>query len=205
MLTERLKEKFAYNEPIFTKEILSVMGDYSRAYVFRFIDRAMQSGKLARFDEGVYYLPQRTVLGLSTITAEDVIVKKYIGNRGDVYGIYSVLKLQNIFSVTTQMPNVIEVVSNNETMRARTITLDGMKFILRASRCKIKADNASEYMIMQLFNDIQGEMNDRAKQRVTSYINQKGVKIERLLEIAKSFPAKATKNMIMSGVLYEIA
>ena len=44
MLAERLMEKFSTNEPIFTSEILETFGEYSRAYVFRLINKAEKKG-----------------------------------------------------------------------------------------------------------------------------------------------------------------
>ena len=99
MFIERLQEQFNIDEPIFTNEIMNLFGEYTCAYVFRLINKAKKAGELMQFDSGVYYIPQMTVFGLSTITADDVINKKYMGSGDNVYGVYSGLKLQNIFSV----------------------------------------------------------------------------------------------------------
>ena len=73
MLVRRLKEKFNTNEPIFTNEILETFGEYSRAYVFRLIDKAEKKGEIINFDTGVYFIPTKSIIGISTITAEDVV------------------------------------------------------------------------------------------------------------------------------------
>ena len=117
MFIDRLKTKFNTNEPIFTNEILEMFSEYSKAYVFRLIKKAENEGEIINFAAGVYYIPTKSIIGTSTITVEDVINKKYIGYKDDVYGVYSGLNLQNMFSITTQMPNTIEIVSNNESMR----------------------------------------------------------------------------------------
>lgn len=59
MLIEQLKTKFNVNEPIFTNEILDLLNDYSRAYVFRLINQEKKKGNIIYFDEGVYYLPKK--------------------------------------------------------------------------------------------------------------------------------------------------
>ena len=46
MLVNRLKTKFNTNEPIFTNEILETFEEYSRAYVFRLIDKAEKNGEV---------------------------------------------------------------------------------------------------------------------------------------------------------------
>ncbi len=203
MFVERLKTKFNTNEPIFTNEILELFSEYSRAYVFRLIDKAEKNGELVRFDSGVYFLPTKSIIGTSTITAEDVVNKKYIGYNGDVYGVYSGLNLQNMFSVTTQMPNTIEVVSNKESMRCRRITVDGRTVILRKSRCDINKNNAKAYAVLQLLSEIGTDenMDTRARDRVKNYMAANNVSPSDLISLAKVFPAKTTKNLMYSGVL----
>jgi hypothetical protein len=207
MFIEQLKAQFNNNEPILTNEILKLFNGYTRAYVFRLIRKAKNEGKLLQYDNGVYYMPDKSVLGLSTITADDVARKKYVGGSSDVYGVYSGLKLQNDFSLTTQMPNTIEIVTNNETMRCRSVDIDGRKFILRKSRCQINKDNVATYTILQLFTDIDNsqELDGIAINRIKNYAKKNNVSAKKLIEMASIFPAKTTKSLLCSGVLNEIA
>lgn len=207
MFITKLREKFNINVPIFTNEILELFDEYTRAYVFRLINKAKDAGELVQFDNRVYYIPQKTVLGLSTITADDVINKKYLRNGDEVYGVYSGLKLQNIFSVTTQMPNTVEIVTNNETMRKRQVEIDGRRFILRKARCPISKLNADAYTVLQLFNDIgtQIRLDDSAKDKVVNFIRKNNVSARELMNLATVFPAQTTKSLIVNGVLNEIA
>ena len=203
MLMERLKNNFGTNEPIFTHEILRLFSDYSRAYVFRLIDGAERNNELVKFDTGVYYIPTKTIVGNSTITADDVVNKKYVCYKDEVYGVYSGLNLQNMFSVTTQMPNTIEIVSNNESMRCRKIEIDGRTIILRKSRCKIDKTNSSAYTILQLLSEmkISSKISGRAKDSIYKYMKVNKVKNEDLVSLARFFPAQVTKNLLYSGVL----
>ena len=203
MLVERLKQKFNTNEPIFTNEILEMFSEYSRAYVFRLIDKAERKGEIINFDTGVYYIPTKGIIGISTITAEDVAAKKYVGYRDQVYGVYSGLNLQNMFSFTTQMPNTIEIVSNHESMRRREIMIDGRTIILRKSRCKIDRTNAQAYTILQLLSEMgkTTDIGDRARKSITRYMRENGVSNADLISLASCFPAQTTKNLMYSGVL----
>lgn len=206
MLVERLKEKFTTNEPIFTNEILEMFSEYSRAYVFRLIDKAEKNGELINFDSGIYFLPKKNVIGISTITVEDVVDKKYVCYKDEVYGVYSGLNLQNMFSATTQMPNTIEIVSNNVSMRCRKITIDGRTIILRKSRCKIDSSNAKAYTILQLLTDMGHivEIDDRTRESIAKYMEKNKVNIAELVSLAKVFPAQTTKKLMYSGLLNDI-
>lgn len=205
MLVERLKSKFNVNEPIFTNEILDMFNEYSRAYVFRMINNAESKEEIINFDTGVYYIPTKSIIGTSTITVEDVVNKKYIYDKERVYGIYSGLNLQNMFSITTQMPNTIEIVTNNESMRVRKIIIDGRTIILRKSRCTIDYSNVYAYTILQLFTEI-GDftyIDNRAKESILKYIKENKVTSNDLFMLAKFFPAQTIKKIIYSGVLNE--
>lgn len=204
MLIERLKEKFNTNEPIFTNEILEMFSEYSRAYVFRLINKAEKKGEIIKFDMGIYFIPTKSILGISTITVEEVIEKKYIGYKDDAYGLYNGLNLQNMFSATTQMPNTIEIVSNNESMRIREIMIDDRRIILRKSRCKIDSKNIKAYTILQFFSEMKSsEIDERTKEAISKYMIENKVSNADLITLAKIFPAKTTKNLIYSGVLYD--
>lgn len=208
MFIERLSEKFNNNEPIFTEEILGLFREYSRAQVFRYIDKAKERKEIVQFTKGVYYIPNVTFWGdLSTITADAVIEKKYLRNAEQIYGVFGGIKLLNNFSVTTQMSAVIEVVTNNETTRCREIAVNGRRFILRKSRCEINKNNYAAYTVLQLFNDFteQDRLDEASRRRLLEYIKSRKVTQKQLLELSMQFPARATKKLIGSGVLNEIA
>lgn len=207
MFLEKLKRVFGYDEPIFTEEILGLFPENSRVQVFRFIKNAVEKEEIIRFDKGIYYIPRNTDFGLSTISVESVIRKKYLSNNNDVYGIYSGIGLLNMFSITTQVPYVIEIISNNESSKCREIVIRGRKFILRKSRLTINNENASKYLILQLFNEIKKDenLNVTSKKIILDYIKEKSISRSDLLELSLKFPPNAMKNLIGSGLINEIA
>ena len=199
----RLKKKFKINEPIFTNEILELFREYTRAYVFRLINKSKLVGKLAQFSSGVYYIPRKASSKLSAITAEDVINKKYIQYGNDVYGIYSGLKLQNEFSISTQTPDIVEIVTNNGETKSRKFEMGGIKLVLRKARCPISKSNASAYAILQLFYDIgaQTKLDDLAKEKIIGFIENNNVSAKQIMDVAMVFPIKVKKRLISSGIL----
>ena len=207
MFIERLKEKFNTNEPIFTEEVLELFPDFSRAQVFRFIKKARDNNEIVQYDKGVYYIPRKTFLGYSSISADTVIEKRYLRNEENVYGVYSGIKLFNNFSMTTQMAAVIEIVTNNESAKYREIQIKNRRFILRRSRCKINKDNAAAYTVLQLFSefDKKDKLNENAKRRLIEYMRVTGVTKEKLFSLSMQFPSKTVKNLIGSGILNEVA
>ena len=207
MFTQRLKEQFNVNEPIFTEEIMQLFPEYSRMQVFRFINKAEQNKEIVQFTKGVYFIPEMTEFGLSTITADDVAQKRYIEWKENIYGVVSGIGLLNDFSVTTQVPAVIEIVTNNETTRKREITIKNRRFILRKSRVEINRENVAAYTVLQLFDEFGKETKlDRYSSRlVAEYVRRQGVTKAQLLNLAANFPGRTIQRLIRSEVFNEIA
>lgn len=198
MFVERLKEKFGENKPIFTYEILDAFKEYTKAYVFRLLNKAIQNDEIMKHSTGVYYIPKKTVLGYSKLLPDKIITKKYIKNNDEVYGIYGGIYLENILDLTTQVPNIIEIISNNESTRSRRITIDGREFILKKSRCEITKDNYKEYILLELLSKKKPLMDIDT---IKKYVEDNSIEKENLLETAKCFPSITFKNLLNFGIL----
>ncbi len=207
-MVERLRNKFGVNQPIFTSEILEEMSEYSRPRVFQLLKKAEQEESLIRFDKGVYYIPTETRYGKSLISVEQVIRKKYISDKDDVFGIYGGLQMQQNFMLTYQVPTAIEVVTNNETMWVRETKLKNRSIILRKSRLPITRDNVDVYTILELFSnmDMKKYFDDTSVQReVVGFIRDRAIKGKDVYALAGAFPSKTTRNIMESGIINEFA
>lgn len=207
VLMEKLNSVFKPNTPIFVEEIQALFADYSRPRIYQWIAEAVESGVLMRYDNGVYYIPTKTLLGVSKLNPQKIIEKKYIGVGDSVYGIYGGTLLLNSMGVTTQVPNVIEIFTNNEKSRRREVMVGYQKVILRKSRMMITAKNVELFRLLEFFNSIDLSKMDKETSfaQVVSHIREKGLSREEIIEFARNFPAKTVKNLLQSGVLYEIA
>ena len=174
-------------------EILDEFSEYSRWYVFKLIKKTEEKEELVNFSTGVYFI--------STITTEDVVEKKHISSKDKTFGIYSGLQLQNMFNLITQMPNTIEVVTNNESMRKKEIEINGRRVILRKSKVNINKDNVNEYMLLQLMTEIGSNINEISRERIKNFINRRNIDYKIIIKLASYFPSKAIKNLIISVVL----
>ena len=208
LVVERLISKFGVNQPIFTSEILEEMSEYSRPRVFQLLKKAEQEQTLIKFDKGVYYIPTETRYGKSLISVEQVIRKKYISDKDDVFGIYGGLQMQQSFMLTYQVPTAIEVVTNNETMWVRETKLKNRSIILRKSRLPITRDNVDVYTILELFSnmDMRKYFDDTSVQReVVGFIRDRAIKGKDVYALAGAFPSKTTRNIMESGIINEFA
>ena len=200
-LVKCLKNQYGENTPIFFEDIANVCSGYTRGRVYQLIDAAMNSGLLAKAGYDCYYIPTTTPFGKSLLNPRKVIEKKYISNKGEVYGFYTGLALLNSFGITTQMPNVIEVFTNNEATKSRRVTINNQTIIVKRARTKINNSNYKEMMLLELFNlaDIRS-IYSRATQKIVDYMKQNNISIQGIMKYAKFVPARAIKNFMSSEV-----
>ena len=200
-LVKCLKTQYGENTPIFFEDIANVCSGYTRGRVYQLIDAAMNSGLLAKAGYDCYYIPTTTPFGKSLLNPRKVIEKKYISNKGEVYGFYTGLALLNSFGITTQMPNVIEVFTNNEATKSRRVTINNQTIIVKRARTTINNSNYKEMMLLELFNLADARSIDaRATQKIVDYMKQNNISIQGIMKYAKFVPARAIKNFMSSEV-----
>lgn len=200
-LVKCLKTQYGENTPISFEDIANVCSGYTRGRVYQLIDAAMNSGLLAKAGYDCYYIPTTTPFGKSLLNPRKVIEKKYISNNDEVYGFYTGLALLNSFGITTQMPNVIEVFTNNEATKSRRVTINNQTIIVKRARTTINNSNYKEMMLLELFNlaDIRS-IDARATQKIVNYMKQNNISVQGIMKYAKFVPARAIKNFMSSEV-----
>lgn len=200
-LVKCLKTQYGENTPICFEDIANVCSGYTRGRVYQLIDTAMNSGLLAKAGYDCYYIPTTTPFGMSLLNPRKVIEKKYISNNDEVYGFYTGLALLNSFGITTQMPNIIEVFTNNEATKSRRVTINNQTIIVKRARTTINNANYKEMMLLELFNlaDI-SSIDARATQKIVDYMKQNNISIQGIMKYAKFVPARAIKNFMSSEV-----
>lgn len=148
MLFQYLQEHYAADEPIFIGEI-HVKG-LNRSALYYQMKQLTDAGFLKRFDRGIYYIPNRTFLKSgSQLSAHKVIEKKYLFQGCGHCGYLSGLMFANQIGLTTQVPMLIEVVSNKASQKRREILLGNTRLLLRKPCVPITEQN---YRILQFLD-----------------------------------------------------
>lgn len=194
-----LIDTFGYNEPILFSEIS--YKNYSKPWLKKELALLCKSGQLARFEKGVYYVPKNTLLGPSRLDPQKVIEKKYISD-GEC-GYYSGFSFLNRTGLSTQVPNTIEIFTNNETAKVREITVGTTKVILRKSRTTINKNNAAVQSFLELMNNVSPSFFDEERKKITSeFIIKYGITRSDITKYASVFPDKAMRTLIESEMIY---
>lgn len=199
-----LKEQYGYNEPIYVDEIQ--YEGYSRSWLFTELKKMVSSGELKRFDIGIYYFPTKMPYGDSVLNPRKVVQKRFLGGGDEVYGYVAGLSLLNQAGLSTQVPNLLELVTNNESTRVRDIMVGNQRVRARRSRTAVTRENASTLQFLDLMNSITPSALDETERFMLSrYVKSSGVTRDAVAQYAGFFPTRVMKNMVESGVVYELA
>lgn len=202
-IVQDLEKKYGYNEPILLNEI-NIEG-MKEVYIRQVFTRLVKRKKLERFGQGIYYIPKITPLGISKLSAKKVYERKYISNGRNVYGFYAGLTLENAIGLTAQVPNVVEIVTNNEGSRLREVMVGNQRVRLRKSSVKVTEQNARILQLLDLMNRVNlKDMSEESKYNLRSFVREQKLNRDEIFSYITNFPSRAAKNMIESGVISEL-
>ena len=203
-LYEYLLDSYGFNNPIMTADIK--YEGYSRAWLYGELKRLCERGMIIRYEKGVYYIPKKTRLGISTIDPRSVAEKKYIKSNGRVFGYYGGLAFLNQLGLSTQTPNVIEIYTNNEASKVRDVQVGSLNVRLRRTRICVTEKNAAALSFLELMNYLPAKYVDEEKRKIIAdYIADNNITRSKISEFAPKFPDTAMRNLIESEVIYSVA
>jgi hypothetical protein len=203
-----LKSRFGVNEPIRIEDIK--YENYSRQWIFAELKKLVDSGDLKRFERGIYYFPQMMPWGEATLDPYKIIFPRYITDGKEVYGYITGLSLWNMSGISLQVPNLLEIATNNEKTRVRDVYVGRQLVRARRGRTKITGKNEKTMQFLDLMTMIKSpaEMDERERFMLKKFIEksiQTGVTKESISQYVTFFPATTAKNMVESGVIYDFA
>ena len=200
-----LMENYGYNEPIFLNELF-VEGMSDNA-VRQAVKRLVAYGFLERYDNGIYYIPKEGgLLGKSYLDPYVVMMRKYVKNKSETFGYITGISFANQLGLTTQMPAVIEIVTNRESSNSRMVRLGSYYIRLKKASVKVSDTNAE---LLQLLDGIsQAEKYtelslDKTIEVMNQYVKEKKFTKEQLLEVTPALTGATAKRLIEWGMIYE--
>ncbi len=199
-----LMAQYGRNEAILLSDLS--FEDYSLSWIKKAVAKLCEKEKLIRFDKGIYYIPTETILGKSKLDPRKVIAKKYINRNDDTIGYFSGTTFLNMLGLSTQMPNTMEIYTNNEQAKVREVPVGNLKVTLRRARATVNSENAATMSFLELMNGTDGGFyDDEKRQIVTDFIKRNRITREAISGWAPYFPDKAMRTMIESEVIYSVA
>lgn len=207
MLKSYLMENYEYNEPIFLND-LSVKGMSENA-IRQAVKRLTTNGFLCRYDNGIYYIPQNSgVLGKSYLDPLLVIMRKYVKNNSETYGYTTGIFFANQLGLTTQMPAVIEIVTNKESTNGRVVTVGKQKVRIKKPAITISDSNADILQFLDGINqsEIYTELSRKEMIKIMlAYVRKMNFTKEQLAGVSSAMTGTTAKRLIEWGMIYEFA
>lgn len=207
MLKTYLMENYGYSEPIFLND-LSIEG-LSENAVRQSVKRLVASGFLERYDNGIYYIPKHGgLLRKSYLDPSMVIIRKYVENQSDKYGYITGLSFANQLGLTTQMPAVIEIVTNRESTNGRMLMVGNQKVRVKKSSISVSEDNAELLQLLDAIGQAERYTELTIEETIDiliTYIRKKKFTKEQLSDVSSALTGATAKKMIEWGMIYEFA
>ena len=204
MLYDYLIKNYKANEPIFVSDIVLPVSDANLRQMFKAL---CDSGKIKRFDTGIYYVPKASILKNGVpLAADEVAVAKYIVRKGKVEGFYSGYTFANQLGISTQVPYVKEIVSNNASTRVKEVNVRNKRIILRRARTEITNENYVVLQFLELLKDLEQYYDisfEAVSERLKKYVRNENIKKVDVDKYIGYFPDKIYKNIYRTG-LYNV-
>ena len=163
-----------------------------------------KTGEIKRFQKGIYYIPEKTIFGESSLNPADVIRRKYLSDDKNQYGVLTGQALLNNWGLTTQVPNVIEISTNNETNRKRQVQVGGQAVILRRSRTPITNENATLIEFLEALSSIDFN-NVEQLNYLRTYLKSQSFSRSLLDQVLIAYPKRIYQELVESGMIYDFA
>ena len=201
MLWNYISENYSPGEPIVASDIDIGLSEVNKRRQFKLLT---DSGKLSRFENGIYYIPKKSLLGGTvSIPPEIVVEKKYISRNDKIMGYYSGYVFANKIGISTQMPFVQEIVTNEMGNPIKRLDYNGRTFIVRKARCEITEENVYTLQFLELLKDIDtySELpKEETKNKLSEYIFSKSITKEKVDNYLSLFPDKIYKSIYEMGL-----
>lgn len=201
MLWNYILDNYNPGEPIIASDIEIGLSEVNRRKQFKMLT---DNGKLKRFENGIYYIPKKSKLGGDVRIPPEVIVeKKYVSRNNQILGYYSGYTFANQIGVSTQVPFIQEIVTNEMGNPIKRLDYDGRAFVLRKSRAQITQENVKVLQLLDLLKDIDmyAEIKgEEIQECLTNYINSNNISKEIVDMYLPLFPDKIYKAIYETGI-----
>ena len=201
-----IKQNFGYDEPILTSDIQSLFPYQSRPWIDKAIKTMIDKNEIKRFSTGVYYIPRKTLFGDSLLNPQKVIAKKYIKNGIETYGYVSGTALLNSLGLTTQVPNMITVVTNNESSRGRKVAVGNQSVYVMTSSTEITNENCAVLQLLEAINLVDfNELDEIERYNLERYIDDNNITLNMVSKYCTFFPDYVSKRVLGGGLIEKLA
>ena len=201
LLYNYLSSEYSPGEPIFYKDIEIGSSVDSLRHQF---SNLVKTGKLAKYDNGTFFIPKKSLLGGTPFISSDTVAfSKYISRKDKIIGYYSGLTFANQIGATYQVPVIKEITTNECSAIVRIVVLNNKEYQIRKPKVTVTNEN---YKILQMLSFLENvkkyydyEIGD-ISEKIRTYARNNGLTKEDLFLYAESFNNSVYKTIIEMGI-----
>lgn len=207
MLYDYLIRQYKAGEPIFCMDIeIDGMSEVNLRQQFKVL---ADSGKLIRYEKGIYYIPKKNRLNDSGAPAADTVAYyKYISRSNGVNGYYSGHTFANQIGVSAQVPFKVEIVSNNIAAKKREISIGKRIFVIRKAVISVTEKNYKVLQLLDLLKNLDSYIDDNVadvKEKLNDYITRSHISREDIDEYIFNYPDSTFRYFYEMGLDHVLA
>lgn len=192
-----IKEKYGTDTPITWEELRSLGNPEISLRVL--ISKAVSTGEIKCATRGVYYFPTQTEWGESSISKREIEEKKYLTQGEDKIGYYTGMAFKNSLSISTQIPSVVEIVTNKESSRKRETKIGKFKVILRKPRIPVTKDNIDILPLLDMINTEDRDFLNKHTSEIKDYCQSKDISFNDVLKYVEYYPTSVSQKILQRG------
>ncbi|MCM1287264.1 MAG: DUF6088 family protein [Clostridium sp.] len=196
MIYDYIVKTYKEGEPIFFSDLL--IEGVSKPAVNQQLKTLCNNGKLVKYDTGVYYIPKTSLLHTPVGLSADIVARyRFISKGSNIDGFYTGNTFANQLGISTQVPRIVEIVSNNTNSAPREIEIGKRKFYVRKPIATITADNVYVLQMLDLLKSLDHYLDysyEIAKEKFAKYIRMHEIKRMDVDKYIRKYPAIIFKN-----------
>lgn len=206
MLYNYIKVHYQQAEPIFLSDLL--ITNITEADLNQQLKELCEKDLLQQYDEEVYFIPKKTTLNSTIGPNADMVARYRFISKGDnVDGFYAGNTFANQIGISTQVPQVIEIVSNNVSSDGE-ILICNRRFEVRKSVVPITKENVHVLQMLDLLVKLDAYLDcsyEEAREKFAEYISVCGIAKSDVELYIKEYPKSTLKYYYELGLDYVLA
>ena len=189
------------NEPIFIEDIKEYImqfcedNDKEKIYnnIKEILNRLNKEEIIKTAYKGIYYIPKINIFGEVPLANSKIVQYKYLVDKfGNIKGYITGAKLFNKVGLTTQVPNIIDIVTN-ECKNNNKYENKYLNVVIRKPKIEINNNN---YKYLQLIDLIENKDNiyvevENLDEIIYNFIQENELDFEKILKYARETNSKA--------------
>lgn len=177
MLYNYIKDNYQQAEPIFFSDLLCE--NITETALNKQLTELCDKGLLHKYDIGVYFIPKKTTLNSVVGPNADMVARYRFISKGDnIDGFYASNTFANQLGITIQVPQVVEIVSNNANSHSEEVLIGNRRFYVRKPIVQITKENVYVLQLLDLLKNLDAYLDgsyEEAREKIAEYIAIHGI------------------------------